>query len=146
MPTSPTVQDVVVKVCSIPADFHRRGDVSVVYLLEESGYDAIRDAITVPILQQHLQAQPSLIDDWAGYSEDKRCSSGWYFDDTCYSTGYFSAEAGQSREQVFAERTQACAEFIKHELASIRENPSFGSGQKSLGSRRKRKPARFTRS
>ena len=48
MPTSPTVQDVVVKVCSIPADFHRRGDVSVVYLLEESGYDAIRDAITVP--------------------------------------------------------------------------------------------------
>jgi hypothetical protein len=93
-----------------------------------------------------LQAQPSLIDDWAGYSEDKRCSSGGYFDDTRYSTGYFSAEAGRSREQVFAERTQACAEFIKHELASIRENPSFGSGQKSLGSRQKRKPARFTRS
>jgi hypothetical protein len=146
MPTPATVQDVVVKVCFIPADFHRRGDVSVVYLLEESGYDTVRDAITVPILQQHLQGQPSLIDDWAGYSEDKRCSSGWYFDDGRYSTGYFSSEAGRSREQVFTERTQACAEFIKHELESIRENPSFGSGQKSLASRRKRKPAEFTRS
>jgi hypothetical protein len=146
MPTPATVQDVVVKVCSIPADFHRRGDVSVVYLLEESGYDTIRDAITVPILQQYLQAQPSLIADWAGYSEDKRCSSGWYFDDSRYSIGHFSAEAGQSREQVFAGRKRACAEFIKHELESIRENPSFGSGQKSLGSRRKRMPARFTRS
>ena len=131
MPTPPTVQDVVVKVCSIPADFHRRGDVSVVYLLEESGYDTVRDAITVPILRQHLQAQPSLIDDWAGYSEGKRCSSGWYFDDDRHSTGHFSSKAGRSHQQVFPDRTEACAEFIKHELESIRENPSFRSGQKS---------------
>ena len=139
MSTSPTVQDVVEKVCSIPTDHHRRDDVSVVYLLEESGYDAVRDAITVPIIQQRLQAQPHLIDVWAGYSEDQRCSSGWFFDDRRYATGHYSSSAGRSQEQVFSERSQACAEFIKHELESIRENPSFGSGRKSLGERRKRK-------
>ena len=122
MSTPRTVQDVVTSVCSIPADFHRRGDVSVVRLLEKSGYDAMRDAITVSLVQQHLQAHPHLIDDWAGYSEDKRCSSGWFFDDRRYTTGHYSSSAGRSREQIFSERSQACAEFIKHELDSILEN------------------------
>lgn len=139
MSTSPAVQDVVEKACSIPTDHHRRGDVSVVYLLEESGYDAVRDAITVPIIQQHLQAQPHLIEVWAGYSEDKRCSSGWFFDDSHSRTGYYSSSAGRSQEQVFSERSLACAEFIKLELESLRENSSFGSGRKSVGERRKRK-------
>jgi hypothetical protein len=138
MSTSPIVQDVVQKVCAIPADFNRRGDVSVLYLLEESGYDTVRDAVTVAIIQQHLQAHPNLIDLWAGYSDDKRCSSGWFFDGR-YTTGHYSSSAGRSQEQVFTARSQACAEFIKHELESIRENPSFGSGRKSLGERRKRK-------
>ena len=137
--TSPTLQDVVAKVCSIPSDFHRRGDVSVVYLLEESGYDTVRDAVTVPIIQEHLQAHPDLIDVWAGYSADKRCSSGWFFDDTRSTTGHYSSSAGRSQEQVFIERSQACAEFIKLELDSWREDSSFGSGRKSLGERRKRK-------
>jgi hypothetical protein len=139
MSTAPTIEDVVEKVCSIPADFHRRGDVSVVYLLEESGYDTVRGAITVSVIQQHLQAHPHLIDDWAGYSEDQRCSSGWFFDDRRYTTGHYSSSAGRSHEQAFGERSQACAEFIKHELESIRENPSFGSGRKGLGECRKRK-------
>ena len=138
MSAAPTVQDVVEKVCTIPADFHRRGNVSVVYLLEESGYATFRDAVTVRIIQQHLQAHPHLIDVWAGYSEDQRCD-GWYFDDRRTSIGHYSSGAGTAHEQKFSERSQACAEYIKHELESIRENPSFGSGQKSLGERRKRK-------
>ena len=139
MSTSPTVQEVVEKVCSIPSDFHTRGDVSVVYLLEESGYDTVRDAVTVPIIQQHLQAHPHLIDVWGDYSGDKRCSSGWFFDDSRHTTGHYSSSAGRSQEQVFSERSQGCAEFIKLELESWRENSSFGSGRKSLGERRKRK-------
>lgn len=139
MSTASTIEQVVEKVCAIPADFHRQGDVSVVYLLEASGYDVVRDAITVDVIQDHLQTRPGLIDDWSGYSSDKRCSSGWYFDDSQFTTGHFSSEAGRTRMQTFSERTKACAEFIKHELESIRENPSFGSGRKSLGERRKGK-------
>jgi hypothetical protein len=139
MSTSPTLQDVVAKVCSIPSDFHTRGDVSVVFLLEESGYDTVRDAVTVPIIEQHLQAHPHLIDVWSCYSCDQRSSSGWFFDDGRCTTGHYSSSAGRSREQVFAERSQACAEFIKLELESWRDHPSFGSGRKSLGERRKRK-------
>jgi hypothetical protein len=71
---------------------------------------------------KHLETHPHLIDEWAVYSNDKRCSSGWYFDDSRYSTGHFSSAAGRTREQVFSERPRACAEFIKHELDSILEN------------------------
>lgn len=138
MSTSPTVQDVVGKVCSIPSDQNKRGDVSVVYLLEESGYDSVREAVTVPLIQRHLQAHPHLMDVWADYSADQRCSGGWFFDHRHSTTGYYTSRAGQSHEQVFSNRSQACAEFIKHELESWRENPAFGSGQKSLGSRRRR--------
>jgi hypothetical protein len=94
---------------------------------------------TVSVIEQHLQTHLRLIDDWSGYSNDKRCDSGWYFDDGRFTTGYFSIEVGRSQIQVFLERARACAEFIKHELESVRENPSFGSGQKSLGSRRKKR-------
>jgi hypothetical protein len=93
-----------------------------VKLVEESGYEDYRDAIGVSEIRQHLEAHPDLIDHWADYSSNKRCNSGWYFDDSRYSTGYFSSGTGRSREQVFGERSQACAEFIKHELDSILEN------------------------
>jgi hypothetical protein len=122
MPNPRTVQEVVTSICAIPDDFHRRGDVSVVRLLEESGYATFRDAVVIAEIRQHLEAHPDLISSWAGYSEDKRCSSGWYFDDSRYSTGHFSSDAGRSRELVFGERSQACAEFIKHEIDSILEN------------------------
>ena len=118
----PTPQDVVTKICAIPSDFHRRGDVSVVRLLQDSAYEAVRDAIGVPVIRQHLETHPHLIDAWADYSNDKRCSSGWYFDDSRYSTGHFSSAAGRTREQIFSERSEGCAEFIKHELDSILEN------------------------
>jgi hypothetical protein len=122
MPNPHTIQKVVKSICAMPVDFHRRGDVSVVRLLEESGYEASRDAIGVAEIRQHLEAHPRLISSWAGYSDDQRCSSGWYFDDSRCSIGYFSSSAGTSREQVFGERSQACAEFIKHEVDSILEN------------------------
>ena len=117
-----TPQDVVTKVCAVPSDLHQRGDVSVVRLLQESGYEAVRGAVSAPAIQQHLETHPHLIDEWAVYSNDKRRSSGWYFDDSRYSTGHFSSAAGRTREQVFSERSRACAEFIKHELDSILEN------------------------
>ena len=138
MSTGPAIEEVVEKVCAIPSDFRRRGDVSVVYLLEESQYDAVRDAVTVDIIQHHLQSRPHLIDDWSGYSMDKRCSSGWYFNDHS-AIGHFSSEHGHTQVQIFRKRARACAEFIKLELESIRANPSFGSGQKGLEDRPKRK-------
>ena len=122
MPTERTIQQVVMSVCSIPADFQRRGNVSVIRLLEDSGYRAFRDAIGVAEIQQHLQTHPDLIDDWSGYSSDKRCSSGWLFDDNRSSIRHYSSGKGRSREQTFGERSRACAEFIKRELDSILEN------------------------
>jgi len=117
-----TVQEVVTRICAIPADSHRRRDVSVVRLLEESGYETLRDVIGVAEIRQHLEVHPRLISSWAGYSEDKRGGSGWYFIQRRRCVGYFSSDEGKSWEQVFDERSRACAEFIKHEIDSILEN------------------------
>ena len=116
------VQDVVERVCCIPADFHRRGDVSIVRLLAESGYDTASNAITVTVIQQHLENHPQMIDDWAAYSCDKRCE-GWFFD-SYFSVGHYSTVAGVTCQQTFSKRSLACAEFIKHELDLILERIS----------------------
>jgi hypothetical protein len=121
MPTPKTIYDVVASVCHIPIEFHERGDVSVVTLLIDSGYPELRASIGVTHIQRYLQAHPDILDAWATYSEDKRCE-GWYFVDDRCAIGADSSCVGTPREQVFGERSEACASFIKHELDSIIEH------------------------
>ncbi len=105
----------------MPAEFHRRGDVSIVTLVAESGYKYIDGLLAAEQIKQHLTAHPRLVDDWAAYSRDKRSSNGWYFEDgDSPSIGYYDATAGRSHKQMFPDRLEACAEFIRHELEAIR--------------------------
>lgn len=70
--------DVVAKICALPLEFKARGTVSVVQLIDESGYRSTRAALTVEAVWAYLGGRPDLIDAWLAYSEDKRTSSGWY--------------------------------------------------------------------
>jgi len=115
-------EEIARRVYYIPSEFHRRGDVSVVALVEESGYDNTNTSSLRQAIEQQLRARPALIEDWLGYSADKRTSRGWYFqDDPVPIVAYFESGVGRSREQRFTDRAQACAEFIMRELESIRE-------------------------
>jgi hypothetical protein len=115
-----TVQEVISSVCRMSSDFHRRSDVSILRLAEESDYRAHQTAIAVEDLQQYLQAHQELVGEWYVYSDNKRTSSGWYFDHAARRVGYYSGTR-REREQTFDDVTQACAVFIKHEIDSIIE-------------------------
>jgi hypothetical protein len=65
-------------ICRMPEDFTRRGDVSMVALLEESGYLSNRSALTEAVLRQYIEAHPEVVDSWTGFSEDQRASESWY--------------------------------------------------------------------
>jgi len=110
--------DVIVeRVCQIPAEFRRVRTKSVIQLAEEIGLPEYRRCITWSAVESQLKAQPELVDDWLRWSEDKRTSSGWYISENdeevvvgCYP---------DAKEQRFADRTSACAQFVVHEMEDI---------------------------
>jgi hypothetical protein len=70
--------DLVTRICRLPVAFNSCGDVSVIQLLDESGYLASPTSLTVDAVSTVLSRSPELTDAWLSYAEDKRMSSGWY--------------------------------------------------------------------
>jgi hypothetical protein len=91
----------------MPAEFHRRGDVSILKLFKESGYLEHASSIDIQDIQQYLTAHPDLVSDWSAYSEDQRTDRGWYFDQEAKQIGYYSVARGCEHEQTFADVTHA---------------------------------------
>ena len=110
--------DMVASVCEIPVRFYVRGDVSLLRLVDESGYRDSPEALTVNAVSAYLAHHPDLVEAWLGYSSDKRGSSGWYFVEK--SPVKFEVGCHPNGPQLaFDDRDRACAEFIIHEVRSI---------------------------
>jgi hypothetical protein len=108
---------IVAAVCGLPRSF-RAGAGSLSRLVEETGYGAVRDKITVDDIRQELIDDPSLIDEWQNWSFDKRTSEGWYLQ--LHSDGGYIGYLGRTDPEVFfPSRSEACAQFILREVASI---------------------------
>ena len=110
------INDVVEASCRIPSEFYRRGNVSFWDLVKESGYQRQQAAIGIEDVKRCRRAHPELIGVWQQYSEDKRVSSGWYFDKANQEVGYYSDR--REHVQTFGDNFEACAVFIKYELDS----------------------------
>jgi hypothetical protein len=110
--------DVVGGICELPVQFKVRGTVSIIQLVDESGYRTAPESLTVEEVSRYLHEHPDLIVAWLSYSEDKRTSSGWYItrrsDDT-FEIGYHP----KGERIVVAGDAPACAEFIVREVRSI---------------------------
>jgi hypothetical protein len=117
-----SVSEVIAAVCHIPAEFHKRGDVSILKLLKESGYPEHASSIDIQHIQKYLIAHPDLVSNWSAYSEDKRTDKGWYFDQEARRVGYYSVGFGCEQQQIFDDVMEACATFIKRELDSIADS------------------------
>jgi hypothetical protein len=110
--------DVVAEVCEIATRFKARGDVSVLKLVDESGYRSSPTALSADAVTSYLARHQALVDAWIGYSEDKRVSSGWYIVETSghrFEVGYYP----RGGCLCFEDRDRACAEFIVREVRSI---------------------------
>ena len=109
---------VVAKICSLPDSF-RAGGRSPLQLVTEAGYFEATESVTVARVTQFLRENPTHVDSWLSWSEDKRVSSGWYFTST--SEGFVVGYHPNGQRLVFSDKTIACGEFIVREVVSIRE-------------------------
>jgi hypothetical protein len=107
---------VVERVCRLPIDF-RDGTKSPLQLVRDSGYLENPVALTIEAVEDALRRKPELVDEWLGWSEDKRVSSGWYFlkAGTQFVVGYYP----RGEKRLYADRIAACADFVIHDVASI---------------------------
>ena len=102
-------------ICRMPEVFTRRGDVSMIALLKESGYPD-SGPLTEELLRQYIEAHPEVVDSWTGHSEDSRASEGWYVlrperaeSGSSWVVGYYPSGPRRS----YRSGVDACAAFIK---------------------------------
>jgi hypothetical protein len=108
-------------VCQMPIAFRARGNLSMVDLIEESGYSALADDITELVLEKHLRQYPELVPVWVQYSEDQRCSpafgiSGPSTDGDSardWRVFYWDHDPAKRWDHTFPDQFTACAFFIK---------------------------------
>ncbi len=116
------IEKVVEAVCSMAKVHKERGDISIVALLEESGYRAISNEIPEQAIESFLRTHPDLVDSWHHYSMDQRCSPSWYIQEPSENSSIgnewivgFMPGNDDNRKEIFKfnDGFQACAFFIK---------------------------------
>ena len=115
--------DTIKRVLHLPHLFNDLGNRSIDSLLKDTGYFEMSDQICEDDISNGLTQYPEYVKDWKQWSDDKRTSSGWYFeeiDEKKYIVGYFDTKEMNNQEIFFSDIKEACAFFIKHEIESIR--------------------------
>jgi hypothetical protein len=68
--------EVVASICRLPSESKSR-NVSIFDLLRQSGYSE-STCISEQEIEAYLRQYPDLTEPWIRYSEDQRCSTGWW--------------------------------------------------------------------
>jgi hypothetical protein len=122
-----------VRLCNLPREFRRVRTKSIVQLLREYGYFEQHGELTREAIVEVLESDPFLIEDWIGYSADKRTSSGWFLLPNGR-VGYLGRERHPTNillQPVSNDLPSACAEFIIREVEDIRSGAMTREGIKS---------------
>jgi hypothetical protein len=80
--------------------------------IARTDYAAYRASFGAQDLQALLAAHPSLIEEWLGYSEDKRTDAGWYV----LRDGEIGQLQNPTSQRSYASIQEAVAQFIVREL------------------------------
>ncbi len=116
------IEKVVEAVCSMTKVYKQRGNISIVALVEESGYRETSNEITEHDLECFLRTHPDLVDSWLLYSMDQRSTPSWYIQEPLENSsignewivGFMPRDVGSRKEiYKFKDGFQACAFFIK---------------------------------
>jgi hypothetical protein len=116
--------EVLGRLLTLPADFSRRGNVSVTTLLVQSGYCERHSDILEEDIERAISANPQHIIGWIEYSENKRTESGWYIKQegqAGFVVGNCTPGRNEDQRSHYSDKAKACAAFIKMEIESIRE-------------------------
>lgn len=115
---------IVNSVVCIPHNLEIHRNPSFAGLLMDSGYLQEYGFINTSLIEQALRASPGLILDWVQYSEDKRCSEGWFIRNEergSWEVGYYDMDnGGYGPVESFSDKFVACAKFVKLEVELTR--------------------------
>ena len=103
--------DTIAKICRMPRDFRTRGDVSMVELLQESGYAEYRELITEDLIREYVDTHRENIAAWQRYSDDQRCGPSWFFRNK--TIGHVPISGKIELEKEYPSEAEACAAYIK---------------------------------
>jgi len=118
MLTDPSLAMTVEDACRLAWDYQVMRTFSGRELIARTGYRDRWRSITVELLAEVLRQHPDWVDAWIQWSEDRRVSSGWYIsgrDDAAFDVGNYPTVPPVR----YVDRTEACAVFVRCELASI---------------------------
>ena len=111
--------EVLRNVLFIPREFLALGTLSMVELLERSGYVRVANKPSAEEISAAIATHPDCVDDWLLHSSNQR-SSGWYF--AKYPLGYeVGLLLGAEKKFVsfHSDATEACALYVKEELQTL---------------------------
>lgn len=121
-----SIDQIIEKIIQLPRLFKSLENKSFYLLLKDTGYFEIAQQVNEEDISNALKRHPGCIDEWKLLSDNKRTSSGWYFnklDNTKYIVGYFDLKRKDNPNVEFSDIKEACAFFIKREIEDIRLTP-----------------------
>jgi hypothetical protein len=116
--------ELLARVCRLPQEFRRRGDMSMSTLVRESGCFRSPDVVTQEHLEQYFRANPDAIDAWLMESADQRCVPAWYLVEPSdrvphWTVGHLTVDGQRTREAFFRDGAEACASFVHNWLSAL---------------------------
>jgi hypothetical protein len=122
-----TPTEILTAACRIPLDLQVYYHASPVQLLGASGYDLCAEAMSKSVIAEHIARSSELLDSWLMYSYDNRGTPSWYLaprgdesaPETEWIVGWMPRSGSKSPEEVFANRVDATATFVKRSLDDL---------------------------
>ncbi len=101
--------------------FTETKNISLAEMLVETGYLERYGEVSMEAIVPIIKDNPSYVEDWIEYSENKRTNRGWYIkpESSQYVVGCIE-KLGEGQSRFFANKEEACSYFVIHELADIR--------------------------
>lgn len=112
LPLAVVTEDLLERICNIPRDF-RGGKKSPLDLVRESGYYSASADLGTDDIERYLAMHPRIIDDWLGWSEDKRTTGPYFLRNRHGKFVIGSYPGGFERE--YRDPYRACATYIIEE-------------------------------
>ena len=112
-----TANLILEKLCNLPVDYHRIGTASAVSLIQQSGFLQNPAVLSRNAIAAYLRDNPTLVEQWEVWSDDQRYSPAWVFvkGDGAYTV--YRHPVGE--QMIFADKFEACAEFIVRQILAI---------------------------
>lgn len=114
------MSQIIRNICELPSDFHSGGK-SAYQLCFESGFLMSQRKDSLELIQQYIEKNQRLIEEWSNWSDDKRTNKGYFLHiKDKFIVGYIDyTKSGLITSIEYESDLTACSEFILLEICSI---------------------------